>query len=62
MRKKYLYPGVKEAERQRGRSSQVIDDDEPDIIHCASGWCPNYKKFEEMGWDTEKCLVWCNMD
>ena len=37
-------------------------DDEPDILETAGGFCPNYDKFEAMGWDAEKALVWCNMD
>ena len=66
-RKKELYPGVdaarKEAERvAREKRIQRYLEDEPDIIRTAAGICPNYEKFDHWGWDTERALVWCNMD
>lgn len=61
-RNRNLYPGTEEAEKERIRSSRVDYTDEPDIIHCASGYCPNYKKFEQMGYTDEQALILCNMD
>lgn len=64
MKRKKLYPGTKEAEKQRGKTSfetQCIDN-EPDIIRTAAGYCPNYKKFDRLGYSTERALVLCNMD
>ena len=48
------YPGVEEAERIK--KGTVSRDEEPDFI----GNAPNYDKFA--GWDTEKVLVWLNID
>ena len=58
MKKKYLYPGVKEAEKERGKK-RYEPDEEPDFV---GGVVPNYEKFEKLGWDTEKTLVWLNID
>jgi len=54
-RKKTLYPGTREAERERGRK-KAIDETAPDFI----GGAPNYDKFE--GYTPEQVLVWLNID
>ena len=59
MKKKELYPAVKEAEQERVRVQdlhRVLHQQEPDMI----GMAPNYEKFE--GWTTEEVLVWLNID
>lgn len=58
MKKKFLYPGEKEAERQKSLR-KYEPDEEPDMLYPG---VPNYEKFERMGWDTEKILVWLNID
>ena len=52
------YPGVEEAEKERIRAELKFkySSDEPDF----AGGKPNYDKFR--GWDTEKVLVWLNID
>ena len=55
MKKKNLYPGTKEAERQKPLPPP---DDEPDSY----GISPNYDKFTEKGWSVEEVLVWFNID
>ena len=60
------YPGVKESERERIRVQYSVPqvsekqqkklDELPDFI----GSKPNYDKFKE--WDTERALVWLNID
>ena len=59
--RKHLYPGTKEAEQERRRAAHrpPVLDDEPDWLPCGK---PNYEKFERAGWDTEKILVWLNID
>lgn len=37
-------------------------DNEPDILQTASGFCPNYEKFEKKGMSVEEALIFCNMD
>ena len=54
-KKKRLYPGLDEAEKQRGRKSAEFSE-EPDFI----GNAPNYDKFE--GWEVERVLAWLNID
>lgn len=56
MAKVIEYPGVKEAELERIRSGLKPDLEEPDFV----GGKPNYDNFK--GWDTEKVLVWLNID
>ena len=51
-KKKSLYPGVEEAERQR----DIRPEEEPDFI----GGAPNYDKFEN--WEVERVLAWLNID
>lgn len=52
-----LYPGIAEAEKQRGISSSPYKTEEqPDMI----GLAPNYEKFK--GWDIERVLVFLNID
>ena len=56
-RRKHLYPGMKEAEQERTRSSKKNEPDEkPDFI----GGCPNYEKFGDV--PAEHVLVWLNID
>ncbi len=50
------YPCIEEAKRERSKKHPV--DEEPDW----KGNAPNYEKFDKMGWDTEKVLVWLNID
>lgn len=52
---KALYPGVMEAEMEKGKASPEIVE-KPDFIGCA----PNYEKFP--GWSPEKVLSWLNID
>ena len=52
---KPLYPGTREAERERGRK-KALDETAPDFI----GGAPNYDKFE--GYTPEQVLVWLNID
>ena len=59
MRKKQLYPCVAESEAQRSKITTRDVNDEPDWLPCGK---PNYEKFEKMGWDCEKTLVWLNID
>ena len=61
MRKKKLYPGIDEAEQERINASKRAKvereaNEEPDWKNGA----PNYDKFQ--GWDTEKVLMWLNID
>lgn len=58
MKKKQLYPGVKEAEEERKRAAlrNAIENEEPDFIAGA----PNYDKYA--GWPAEKVLAWLNID
>lgn len=56
MKRKKQYPGIYEAERERSKKHPV--DDEPDWI----GNAPNYEKFDKLEWDTERVLVWLNID
>ena len=53
-KRKLIYPGTEEAEKQK--SMKPIVEDEPDFI----GDKPNYDKFP--GWDVEEVLVWLNID
>lgn len=56
-KKKELYPGVLEAEKEKIRAAKEFElQEEPDFINGA----PNYDKFE--GWDPERVLVWLNID
>ena len=54
-KRKKLYPGIKEAEAERAKKLAPTEE-EPDFINGA----PNYDKFK--GWDTERVLVWLNID
>lgn len=58
MKRKIVYPGTKEAERERSKPHIVLED-EPDILYPG---VPNYEKFERMGWDVDKTLSWLNID
>lgn len=53
-RNKPLYPGVKEAEEQRGLC--IPPAEPPDLV----GGKPNYDKFK--GWTAEDVLSWLNID
>lgn len=63
-KRRHQYPGVAEAERQRNNYKRTVDDnDEPDILHTAGGFCPNYEKFYRMGYkDDYEILCRCNLD
>lgn len=50
---KKLYPGIEQAEKEKEKK---ILTEQPDFI----GGKPNYDKFK--GWETEKILVWLNID
>ena len=52
---KQLYPGVAEAEAEKSRKTAEIDE-APDFINGK----PNYDKFGKR--DTERVLVWLNID
>lgn len=63
-RRKHLYPGTKEAEQEKIRAAHRprrfdICDEEPDWTPSGK---PNYEKFEKYGWDTEKVLIYLNID
>ena len=55
MKKQHRYPGVAEAEKERAKLAEPLEE-EPDFI----GGAPNYDKFE--GWSVEEVLVWLNID
>lgn len=57
-RKKDLYPNAEEVRMGKYTRTTAVTDEEPDFI----GNAPNYEKFEKRGWDTEKILVWLNID
>ena len=42
--------------------SNYESDEEPDVIETASGFAPNYDKFDAVGISTEEALVLLNMD
>lgn len=52
---KNLYPGIREAEKERSKGNKNMIN-EPDFI----GNAPNYDKFK--GWTVEKTLSWLNID
>ncbi len=54
-RDKPLYPGIKEAEEQKGKTP-VIDSCMPDFIDGK----PNYEKYKN--WSVEQTLAWLNID
>lgn len=57
MAKRKLYPGLKEVEQERIRSSKRNKEEEqPDFI----GGSPNYDKYT--GVSPEQVLVWLNID
>ena len=61
IRRKPLYPGLAAAEYQRQQPGPR--EDEPDILHTASGYCPNYEMLRRRyGMSPEQALVYCNMD
>lgn len=55
MRKKKLYPGTAEAERERSKK-RFVEDEQPDFIAGA----PNYDKFSS--WTPEQVLAFFNID
>lgn len=55
-KKKSLYPGIAEAEKEKCKAWQRMNDTAPDFI----GNAPNYDKYSK--WDCEKVLVWLNID
>ena len=55
-KKKSLYPGTEEAEKEKCKPWRWIDDSKPDLI----GTSPNYSKFQN--WKCEEVLVWLNID
>ncbi len=59
MRKKLLYPGVKDAEKEKSRwKRQQYRDEKPDFI--PGTLCPNYEKWPDK--TTEEVLVMLNID
>lgn len=54
-KKKTLYPHADDC-WDICKTTSYVPDEEPDFI----GNAPNYDKFK--GWDTEKVLVWLNID
>lgn len=61
--RKHRYPGTTEAEKERTAAAHrakiaLQAEEEPDFI----GNAPNWDKFDRYGWDTEKTLVWLNID
>jgi len=56
MKRRKLYPGEEEAEKQKKIALPSEDDEQPDFI----GGAPNYDKFN--GWTAEEVLVWLNID
>ena len=57
MRRKKLYPGLKEAELEKSAWKKgFIKDEQPDFI----GTAPNYEKFRF--WPPEKVLMHLNVD
>lgn len=57
-KRKDLYPCAEDVRKGRYTKNvrNHITEEEPDFI----GNAPNYDKF--VGWDTEKVLVWLNID
>ena len=55
-RKKLLYPGLAEVEKERSKSTVRASLEEPDWV----GGAPNYDKFSK--WSVEEVLVWLNID
>jgi len=55
-KKKALYPGIEEAEKEKNRLYNKAKEEEPDFI----GNAPNYDKFS--GWTCERVLCWLNID
>lgn len=58
MARKPLYPGVDSVEETKNAVLRTCIEDEPDWV----GGAPNYEKFDRLGWDTERVLVWLNID
>ena len=57
MKKKSIYPGIDEVEKERSKAaSKYADDTRPDFI----GNAPNYDKFKN--WPVENVLAWLNID
>lgn len=56
-KKKQLYPGIKEAEQQRGKCTN----DEPNYIRYGYKTEEEYLD-KELHWSQEKILVWFNID
>lgn len=55
-RKKVLYPGTLEAERERKQAAKRAKEEKPLMI----GVTPNYDAFP--GWNAEKVLAFLNID
>lgn len=55
MKKDQLYPGVKEAERERSRTTWT-----PEPPAEFVGNAPNYEAFPH--WDPERVMRWLNVD
>lgn len=63
MKRKKLYPGVLEAEKQKRLSSLQEESHESDIILTSGGYCPNYDKFYRLGYkEANTILCMCNLD
>ena len=63
MKTRRKYPGTAQAEQEKTAAARRAErirqaEEEPDFIDNA----PNWKKFDSYGWDTEKTLVWLNID
>lgn len=58
-KRKIKYPGT---DYKPPRITKEMLDNEPDILETAGGFCPNYEKYERMGYTAEEALVKCNMD
>lgn len=55
-RKKALYPGVDEAEREKARAYRFSPEEMPDFIAGK----PNYEKYK--GVPADRVLAWLNID
>lgn len=60
-RRAHRYPGEEAAQKARKGSYRPVVDDERDFVP-GTGICPNYDKFERLGWSAEKTLAWLNID
>jgi len=59
--KKQLYPGIEQAEKQKGKTSFYNYDTEPNYIKYGYKTEAEYLD-KELKWSQEKILIWFNID